>query len=68
MGTRGTRRGLLNAIGEVSKSLFRTMSNSDLEAISKEFDQLYSDNKNLAMVMQNHTKILKLVLDTSSTD
>ena len=44
------------------------MSNSDLETISKEFYQLYSDNKNLAMVMQNHTKILKLVLDSSSTD
>ena len=44
------------------------MSNSDLEAISNEFDQLYSDNKNLAMVMQNHTNILKLVLDSSSTD
>ena len=59
IGTRRTRRGLLNAIREVSKSLFGTLSHSDLEVISKEFDQLYSDNKNLAMVMQNHTKILK---------
>ena len=56
MGTRRSRRGLLNAIGEVSKCLFGTMSNSDLETITKEFDELYSDNKNLAMVMQNHTK------------
>ena len=68
MGTRRSRRGVLNAIGEVSKSLFGTISNSDLETISKEFYQLYSDNKNLAMVMQNHTKILKVVLDSSSTD
>ena len=46
----------------------RSNIEEDLETISKEFDQLYLDNRNLAMVMQNHTKIQKLVLDSSSTD
>ena len=34
--------------------------------INAEFDKVYSDNKNIATVLSNQTKILKLILDSSS--
>ena len=66
MGVNSPRRGLLNFIGDLSKSLFGTLSNDDLEKINKEFDQVYSDNEKMSKVLQNHTKILKVLLDSSS--
>ena len=39
---------------------------SSLKQINSEFDKIYADNKNLATVLTNHTKILKMILDSSS--
>lgn len=67
-GRQRTKRGLINFVGDISKTLFGTLSNSDLTEINNEFDKIYNDNKQLAEVMTNHTKILKLILDSSSTN
>ena len=62
------KRGLANFIGDISKTLFGTLSESDLNQINTEFDNLYKDNNNLASVLSSHAKILKLILDSSSLD
>lgn len=67
-GKQRNKRGLMNFVGDVSKTLFGTLSNSDLVEINNEFDKIYSNNRQLAEVMTNHTKILKLILDSSSTN
>ena len=59
------KRGLANFIDDISKTLFGTLSEQDLNNINNEFDKIYMDNKNLAIVLTNHTKILKLILDSS---
>ena len=41
---------------------------TDLEQINSEFDKIYTDNKKIASVLTNHTKILKLILDSSSVN
>ena len=63
-----TKRGLANFIGDISKTLFGTLSEKDLDNINHEFDKIYTDNKNLATILTNHTKILKLILDSSSVN
>lgn len=63
-----TKRGLVNFVGDISKTLFGTLSNSDLDYIDGELDKLYTDNKNIATALTNHTKILKSLLDSSSAD
>ena len=55
-------------MGDIFKTLFGTLSDKDLEQINNEFDNIYKDNKQLADVLTKHTKILKLILDFSSTD
>ena len=42
------------------------MNEGDLAQINSEFDILYRDNKNIVSILTNHTKILKLILDSSS--
>ena len=59
---------ILSEISDISKTLFGTLSDKDLEQINNEFDNIYKDNKKLADVLTNHTKILKLILDSSSRD
>ena len=66
MGVNKPKSGLVNAIGDLSKTLFETLSNDDLEKINREFDQVYSNSKEVSQVLQNHTKILKILLDSSS--
>ena len=63
-----TKRGLANFIGDISKTLFGTLSKQDLDSINNEFDKICMDNKNLATVLTNHTKILKLIVDSSSVN
>ena len=63
-----TKRGLANFVGDISKTLFGTLSETDLEQINSEFDKIYMDNTKIASVLRNHTKILKLILDSSSVN
>ena len=37
-----------------------------MKQINVEFDKIYADNRNVATVLTNHTKILKMILDSSS--
>lgn len=34
--------------------------------MNSEFDKLYADNKNVASVLSNHTRMLKLISDSSA--
>jgi hypothetical protein len=67
-GKQRVKRGLANFVGDIAKTLFGTLSNSDLEEINRQFDQVYTENGQLANVISNNTKILKLLLDSSSHD
>ena len=57
---------MANFVGDISKTLFGTLNEGDLAQINSEFDNLYRDNKNIASILHNHTKILKLILNSSS--
>ena len=62
-----SKKGLANFVGDVSKTLFRTLIETDLRDINMKFDHLYRDNQNLSLIMANHTRILKMLLNSSST-
>ena len=59
---------MANFVGDISKTLFGTLHEGNLTQINNEFDNLYKDNENIASVLTNHTKILKLILDSSLTN
>ena len=65
LGKQRVKRGLANFVGDTSKTLFGTLSNSDFTDINNEFDKIYKDNKAVAIILSNHTIILKRVLDSS---
>ena len=62
------KRGIANFVGDISKTLFDTLNDNDLQRINHELDKLYMDNRNIAVALSNHTKILNMLLDTSSAD
>lgn len=68
MGETRFRRGLFNFVGDISKTLFGTLSQNDIDQVNHEFDQVYSDNKKVAEIVKNNTKIIKVILDSSSQD
>ena len=51
------KRGLANFVGDISKTLFGTLNEGDIAQINSQFDNLYRDNKNIASILTNHTKI-----------
>ncbi|KAI4497559.1 hypothetical protein M0802_007329 [Mischocyttarus mexicanus] len=59
------KRGIFNFIGDISKTLFGTMSESDAEYYSSEIDKVYADNKKLVTLVQNQTRILKLTIQNT---
>ena len=59
------KRGLASFVGDISNTLFGTLTNSYLTEISNEFDKIYGDNKSVTSILLNHTIILKKVLDSS---
>ena len=63
LGKQRNKRGLDNFVRDISKKLFGTLNEGDIAQINSEFDNLYRDNKNIASILTNHTKILKLILD-----
>ena len=65
LGKQRVKRGLANFVGEISKTLFRTLYNSDLTEINNEFEKIYGDNKSVTRTLSNHTIIIKKVLDSS---
>lgn len=67
LGNNRSKRGLANFVGDISKTLFGTLTESDLKLINSDMDTLFKDNSKLASIIGNHTKILKMILDSSST-
>ena len=53
------KRGLINAVGTVSKFLFGTMSADDADTINKQIDEVYNTTGNIARLMTNQTTIIR---------
>lgn len=66
-GTR-RRRGLINGLGTLSKTLFGTLDANDLDYINGELDKLYAHQNTLAGSLTNQTKIIKVILNTFRQD
>ncbi|KAK1118218.1 hypothetical protein K0M31_015263 [Melipona bicolor] len=59
------RRGLINAIGSLSKTLFGTLDENDLKLINENIDELFNDQNKLTHIVQNQTLIFKHILRDS---
>ena len=68
LGKKGNKRGFFNFIGDVSKTLFGTLSKNDMGYINEELDKLFKDSTILSQGISNQTKIIKLLLNSASTD
>ena len=68
LGINRSKRGVLNIIGSLSKTLFGTLGEDDMKIINQEFDKLYSDNRIMAETLSNQTRILKTWLSSTSQD
>ena len=60
------KRGLINAVGNAAKTLFGTLTESDLEYAISEIDKLYRDNKVIATSISNQMRIIKSSLNSAS--
>lgn len=54
-----TKRGLINAIGEVSKTLFGTLSEEDAEQYLQNFERLEQQGKIRDQILSKHTTLLE---------
>lgn len=63
--TKKTKRGLFDFIGEVSKTLFGTLSDSDANYYNSELDKLYDDQKNVIQYVKNQTSIILKTLSSN---
>ena len=68
LGKKRNKRGFFNSIWDVSKTLFGTLSENDMNYINKELDKLFKDNTILSEGISNQTKVIKLLLNSASTD
>lgn len=57
-----TRTKLLNIIGSVSKTLFGTLDNADLNLINENIDKLFNDQNKLTHIVQNQTSMFRQIL------
>lgn len=68
LGKNRYKRGAFNFVGSISKTLFGTLSEGDLDYVNHELDQLYSQNKLLKMSLQNQTKVIRTILNSAAHD
>ena len=68
LGLSRSKRGLMNFVGSISKTLFGTLDDKDLDHINNELDKLYQDNGLLASSIFNQTRIIKTFLNSTSHD
>ena len=59
---------MFNAIGSVSKTLFGTLTESNLEYVNSELDKLYEDNRVLAISISNQTQVIRAILNSASNN
>ena len=57
MGDDRQKRGFLNVVGSVSKTLFSTLTESELEYVHSELKKLHEDNRVLAFSISNQTQV-----------
>lgn len=58
-----TKRGLLNFVGSISKTLFGTLDEDDLNLINENMDKLFDQQNTMNLVLQNQTAIIKTILN-----
>lgn len=68
LGFSGTKRGILNIVGSISKTLFGTLDENDLTLINGELDDIYKNQKLMGQTIGNQTRILKTLLNSASHD
>ena len=64
--TNRNKRGLINGIGSILKTLFGTLTESDLTYVNLELDHLYAENEDLASSIKNQAKVIKMILNSGS--
>lgn len=57
------KRGTFNFIGDISKTLFGTLNNDDLELINKNIDILFNNQNQLKEIVTNETRLIKNILN-----
>lgn len=57
-----SKRGFLNIIGSVSKSLFGTLNENDLTLVNQNIDKLFDSQNKLTHIVQNQTAMIKSLL------
>lgn len=63
---RRNRRGLLNFVGSISKTLFGTLDTDDLDLINQNMDKLFNDNNKIKTILANHTSLVRKILNSES--
>lgn len=58
-----SRRGLVDAIGSISKTLFGTLAANDLDIINKNIDKLFEEGNSLKTIVANQTALIKRILN-----
>ena len=59
-----SKRGLLNIIGSVSKSLFGTLDEDDLTLINENMDKLFDDNNKIKTTIANQTALIRKIVNS----
>lgn len=62
------RRGLLNFIGSISKTLFGTLDDSDLTLINQNIDKLFDSQNTLTRIITNQTNMIRNILDSTQME
>ncbi|XP_073968181.1 uncharacterized protein [Bombus fervidus] len=57
------RRGLIDAIGSISKTLFGTLDVNDLDVINKNIDKLFEEGNSLKTIVADQTALIKRILN-----
>lgn len=61
-----TKRGLLNIVGSISKSLFGTLDNDDLDLINANIDKLFQKGNELKTIVANQTALIRKIIKSNS--
>ena len=62
------KRGLLNVIGSISKSLFGTLDEDDLKLINENMDKLFDDDNKIKIIVSNQTALIRRMIKTNGLE
>lgn len=60
------RRGLINIVGSLSKTLFGTLDNDDLTLVNQNIDKLFDNENRLKTIIANQTALIKKIINSDS--